>query len=156
AFLRAIRDVVHDNSIFDEFKEETGFQKSLLRDVSARDITGAFRRALTGDAELTPYDFVFRFQNDDGSKAQLAFNVVPNSRPPTNIHVLIGRNGVGKTRLLAGIADAVTENKAASIGLVGSILFGKNEALEASNEFLNLIIVSYSAFDRFDPIPKGT
>ncbi|MFJ7946879.1 hypothetical protein ACIQ6K_24975 [Streptomyces sp. NPDC096354] len=35
------------------------------------------------------------------------FQVTPESSPSSNIHVLIGRNGVGKTTLLRNLAGAV-------------------------------------------------
>ena len=34
---------------------------------------------------------------------------MPESQPPTNIHVLIGRNGVGKTHLLNHMTRALVE-----------------------------------------------
>lgn len=37
----------------------------------------------------------------------LTFNVVPESQPPTNVHVIIGRNGVGKSRLLNRFENAL-------------------------------------------------
>jgi predicted ATPase len=70
--------------------------------------------------------------------------------PPSNVHVLIGKNGVGKTRLLAGMTDALTDNRAATMGLPGEFTFTDVDGEE--NEFLNLVVVSYSAFDRFNPI----
>ncbi|MFT4121938.1 AAA family ATPase [Bradyrhizobium sp.] len=123
-------------------------QTSLLRTVSRRDVLDSFPRILRGDSQLTPYEFVFKFSTGYSElPEQCEFAVRPDSRPPTNVHVLIGRNGVGKTRLLAGMADALTENKLGSIGVSGQFEF-----TDKSNEFLNLIVVSYSAFDRFDPI----
>ncbi|RYE10639.1 MAG: hypothetical protein EOP22_03275 [Hyphomicrobiales bacterium] len=153
SYLKAIRDAAFDPDIFAKFENEPGFQKSLLRDVSKRDVTVTFPRMLHGDAKLSRYEFEFRF-DVSGRIERLAFKVEPLSRPPTNIHVLIGRNGVGKTRLLAGMADAVTENRAASIGLAGNLVF-TTDFEELESEFLNLIVVSYSAFDKFDPIPQG-
>lgn len=123
-------------------------QTSLLRTVSRRDVLDSFSRILRGDSQLTPYEFTFKFSTGSSDAIEhCEFAVRPDSRPPTNVHVLIGRNGVGKTRLLAGMADALTENKLDSIGVSG-----KFEFTDKSNEFLNIIVVSYSAFDRFDPI----
>jgi predicted ATPase len=153
AYLNAIRDCANNHSIFRKFENEQAMITSLLRDVSKRDVLRVFPRILAGDAQLTRYEFYFDFLADDGTAEKLSFSVRPDSKPPSNIHVLIGRNGVGKTRLLAGMADAVTENKAASIGLIGELSFADEEE---QNEFLNLVIVSYSVFDKFDPIPEAT
>lgn len=148
SYLKAIRDCVSKRTIFDAFESEDGMQSSLLRTVSRRDVVESFPRILSGDAELSPYEFSFHFETGSSPTAERCeFAVQPNSKPPTNVHVLIGRNGVGKTRLLAGMADALTENKAGPMGLAGEFVF-----TDAGNEFLNVIVVSYSAFDRFDPI----
>jgi predicted ATPase len=155
SYLKAIRDCAFDNSIWETFKDQHAMRASLLREVSPSDVQYTFPRILKGATELTPYDFHFEFSTKGGEgKERCEFSVRPNSKPPSNIHVLIGRNGVGKTRLLAGMADALTENKAASIGVVGNFAFQSTKA--TPNEFLNLVIVSYSAFDRFDPILTGT
>ncbi|MER8402045.1 AAA family ATPase [Mesorhizobium sp. M1348] len=44
-------------------------------------------------------------------------------------------------------------NHAASIGIQGQFAFDTQES--GPSEFLNLVIVSFSVFDRFDPIPNG-
>lgn len=151
AYLEGIRDCVFRRAIFDEFENEEGMKSSLLRTVTRRDVIESFPRILQGDAQLTPYEFVFRFNTGSLNKTEeCEFAVRPGSKPPTNVHVLIGRNGVGKTRLLAGMADALTENKSKSMGISG--LF---EFTDETNEFLNVIVVSYSAFDRFDPLNIG-
>ena len=149
-YLKAIRDCVADPSIFEAFRNEEGMQASLLRSVSVQDVLLSFPRILRGDLQLTPYRFTYKFEDASGSVENCEFSVEPDSKPPTNVHVLIGRNGVGKTRLLAGMADALTENRTKTIGLAGEFTFADDE-----NEFLNVIVVSYSAFDRFDPIDIG-
>jgi ABC-type transport system involved in cytochrome c biogenesis ATPase subunit len=152
-YLRSVRDCVFDRSIWEAFRSEPGMSKSLLRDVSMRDVLVNFPRILAGDSRLTPYEFAFNFKAGGETEEKCEFNVVPESKPPTNVHVLIGRNGVGKTRLLAGMAGALTGNEDDTIGLAG--LFEFNEVDNEANEFLNVAVVSYSAFDRFNPILIG-
>jgi hypothetical protein len=53
------------------------------------------------------------------------------------------------------MADALTDNQAASFGLPGRFEFDQNLD-DPTSDFLNLVIVSFSAFDRFDPIAKGS
>jgi predicted ATPase len=150
-YLRAIRDCAFDPAIFESFKNEEGMQSSLLRTVTTHDVRVNFPRILRGDTQLTAYEFIFEFETGSvGTTEKCEFSVEPDSMPPTKVHVLIGRNGVGKTRLLAGMADALTENKVKSMGLIGEFQFGDD-----ANEFLNTIVVSYSAFDRFDPLNIG-
>lgn len=161
-FLTGIRDCVFNPHIYLEFQDEDGMKASLLRSVSFSDVKKNFSRILNGDSELTPYAFKYEFRWDDLSEpVECTFAVTPDSLPPSNIHVLIGKNGIGKTRLLAGMADALTENKAASIGLEGTFVFRSKGSFEsivssASDEFLNVVVVSYSVFDKFDPIRQGT
>lgn len=132
-YLMAIRDCVFDPNIWRAFREEEGMRSSLLRDVSIRDVETNFPRIL--DSRLTSYEFNFEFEaGDDGTKERCEFAVEPGSKPPSNIHVIIGRNGVGKTRLLAGMADALTDNKSVTIGLSGEFSF---ELSAEDNEFLN-------------------
>ena len=95
-------------------------------------------RSLRWPLQLTPFEFLFRAR-DAGAQGlgfAIEVRVTPGSKPPSNVHVLIGGNGVGKTRLLSGIADALigTEGRDASIpGEMTSILgeMVTNEMVEA-------------------------
>lgn len=160
AFLTGLRDCVFDPERYERFRKEDALKVSLLRSSSERDVLVVYPRILQGHTELTPFSFNFELARHEGDDADepplsLRFNVTPGKMPPTNVHVLIGRNGVGKTRVLAGMADALTDNKAASFGLPGRFEFDQYQDYPRS-DFLNLIIVSFSAFDRFDPIPEGS
>lgn len=148
--LDALRDCVFNLNIYNEFQNEQAMRDSLLRAVKESNVKKSFRNILLGNAELTAYDFQFILKSD--STCRLDFKVSPDSSPQTNVHVLIGRNGVGKTRVLSGIADQLTGNQKVegSISLDGSILF-PNES-EDDGRFTNLITVVFSAFDQFKPI----
>lgn len=150
--LDGLRDCVNNQDIFQEFEQEKAMRKSLLRDVTTRNVTESFRNILLGNAKLTPYHFSFFFV--DSENAQIDVSVIPESTPPTNIHVLIGRNGVGKTRILAGIADALTQNSdnINSIVIKGNIDFIEED--EDSGRFANMVAVVFSIFDSFEPISK--
>lgn len=164
AFLEGLRDCVADPARFERFRSEEAMQTSLLRTATAQDVLFNFRRTLEGQIELTPYRFSFTMnepapadedsENSPAAAPTLLFNVRPNSRPPSNVHVLIGRNGIGKTRILAGMANALTGGRA-SFGIPGIFEFESQPGYLAS-EFLNLVIISFSAFDRFDPIRGGS
>lgn len=82
----------------------------------------------------------------------LSFDVVPESEPPTNIHVLIGRNGVGKTHLLNLMTRALAEEGAAP-EQVGAFT-ERSASVESADLFANVISVTFSAFDLFEPIRK--
>jgi predicted ATPase len=74
--------------------------------------------------------------------------VRPESQPPTNIHVIIGRNGVGKTRLLQLMAHALVSGESSSDR--GEF---RSDDENEDGHFANLVSVSFSAFDDFEPLP---
>lgn len=151
--LAGLRDCVADKERFKRFADEKAMQKSLMRSGPKKNVTRLFPSILAGKAELTGFDFGFHLIDEEEAEDEplVEFKVVPHSLPPTNVHVLIGRNGVGKTRILGGIANAVSNNTSAGEhGLRGEVSFYSDD--EDSDEFSNLVVVSFSNFDRFDPI----
>jgi predicted ATPase len=151
SIVAALRDLVWDESIYDEFEEEQALQTSLMRGESFASIR-KFRDILRSSARPLPYQFIYTFP----SGQQLEFNVVPEVTPPTNIHVVIGRNGVGKTRLLSAISkllrSRITDELTADLGALSFQL--ANHAEEAPR-FANLIDVAFSVFDDFEPPQEG-
>jgi ATPase subunit of ABC transporter with duplicated ATPase domains len=81
----------------------------------------------------------------------LEFEVEPESNPPTNIHVLIGRNGVGKTHLLRQMSRALMGSDGPSKRF-GT--FSSGEVDDVSELFANLVSVTFSAFDPFEAMPE--
>jgi hypothetical protein len=119
-----------------------------LRDTSLVTVKGQYKRILDGDAVLTPYNFSYRtIQTDIEAGYELLFRVQPESNPPTNIHVLIGRNGVGKTHLLNNMVKSFINVN--SQGNFEHILDDFGEVTGGS--FSRVVSVSYSAFDPFKP-----
>jgi hypothetical protein len=101
AYLTAIRDCAYSLDILDENKSEPVMSNSLLRDIDDMRVRSRLHRLARGEAALTRYSFEYIFPIDPSALTPppaLSFEVEPNSLPATNIHVLIGRNGVGKTR----------------------------------------------------------
>jgi predicted ATPase len=147
--LNGMRDIVLHSDLIEEIKGESVFSKSLLRDTTLSVIKGQYVRALTGSAERT--DFVFRFERpekEDQGGITLDFSVDVDSTPSTNIHAIIGRNGVGKTTLLNAMIDAITkrpdEAKFFNQGVTPHCEIG-------DDYFSSLVSVSFSAFDPFIP-----
>ena len=150
--LTGLNDVVADLSLFDRALEEEVTRNSLLRFVSPVTVRGQFRRLVEGRAKLSHYSFSYMapvYRGNKRSSVSLTFEVVPESAPPTNIHVLIGRNGVGKTHILNQMARSLI-NKEASVRQVGK--FSSGGDTESTELFANLISVTFSAFDDFDPL----
>ena len=158
AFLTALNDIAANEELYRRALEEDVTGVSLLRYVNMRTIEGQYRRILRGGAELTEYSFRYEAptpQIEDIEPLYLEFEVTPDSRPPTNIHVLIGRNGVGKTFLLNAMIRALVssdsdENKD---GLFTSV----NDALEEvhTSPFANILSITFSAFDDFQIVRQS-
>ena len=148
AILTALRDFAFDNEIFEQTRQEEVTRVSLLRELSAAAVTGRLNRLAHRQALLTPYSFSYLWPAaDGGGEDSLSFEVTPDRKPPTNINVLIGRNGAGKTRILHGMASALAGQHDGEH--VGRFLVGENEA--TANDFANVVSVTFSAFDPFDP-----
>ena len=150
-FLEGVRDCVHNPAILAEFEDEEAFATSLCRFVRKSDIGGLFRSILLGQIAQTAFKFQF-IVPPDGDEG-LTVEVEPHSLPPSNVHVLIGRNGVGKTRLLAGIVDVLTgRDDGDAFGIKGEIDFPGLDAREG--RFTSVVSVAFSAFDKFKPIAE--
>jgi predicted ATPase len=147
AILEALRDAVWDTGIYSEFEEEAVFQTSLLRGASSVSIT-KFRDVIRRSAQAVPYEFSYTFP----SGQPLLFRVTPDLVPPTNIHVVIGRNGVGKTRLLSAISTLLRTNSSDTGDLGrGTLSFSLGDDKQEAPRFANLIDVAFSVFDDFEP-----
>lgn len=144
--LTGLKDVAYDLTLFNEIITQRVTQVSLLRDVSISTVKGQFHRIADGGSILTDYDFKYVLPDIDfttGEKQYLDFHVdAENNTPSSNIHVLIGNNGIGKTTIIKGMLHALLfddeENK------YGIIETGWGET------FSNVVNVTFSAFD--DPI----
>lgn len=154
--LRSLQDVAADPGAFSRAQNEPVFSKSIMRSVSESAITGQFRRVIAGHAPLTEFHFSYRDQGSALSPAViLDFKVVPESTPPTNIHVLIGRNGVGKTTLLNNMVRAILHRPIPTNNIVSIHDLGQWPGDKKIDRtfFSSLVSVSFSAFDPFAPPP---
>lgn len=156
AVLEGLKDCAFNLDLFDQVENEMVMSESLLRDVSRANVRNRLHRLAIGDAVLTAFELKYQFsENGSGAIALplLIFQVVPNVIPPTNVHVLIGRNGVGKTRCMQNIARSLLVEVDQPAQPVDSLFFG-NDPNEGA--FAGLVIVSFSAFDDFDLPVQGS
>lgn len=155
AILSILGDVAFDETRFFLASNEKAFVTSLTRSVSISSILEQYRRVLRGEVILTNFNFRY---SSDGSPAvapvEIDFKVEAESVPSTNIHVLIGRNGVGKTTLLNNMTGAALR---ASNPLGGARFTTPDpwDDFEPISEtyFSSVVSVSFSAFDPFIPPP---
>jgi predicted ATPase len=157
--LRKLRDIVMSPEIYEEFRSEHALVASLTRAVNLT-IIQRFRRILAGQYRHARYDFrYFPSANATNKPLELQFLVEPESLPPTNVHAIIGRNGVGKTTMLARMAEAVCLNETTRLKRtdIGNFEFLRSGEGDEADGFANVVSVSFSAFDHFQvPIGDGT
>lgn len=152
--LLGLRDCAYDLAIFDAERHQDVMTRSLLRSVGVSNARGRLHRLSRGDATLTEFKFTYVFPDTGGGidRPDIDFEVTPESEPPTNVHVLIGRNGVGKTRCMRGLAEALLGRKPdIDEEPAGQILIDAEAGEDWS--FSGLVMISFSAFDDFDLRP---
>ncbi|WP_417819068.1 AAA family ATPase [Tritonibacter scottomollicae] len=158
AILAALRDIAQNEDLYEAALSERVTGRSLLRSVNRKTIEGQFRRILGGGAVLTNFSFKYQGQSpqvDGAEPLRVEFDVVPSSKPPTNIQVLIGRNGVGKTHLLTNMTNAIL-NPGETPDKDGIFLTEDPFGLEEEEiPFSNAVSVSFSAFDDSKIIQQG-
>ena len=153
--LKALGDVAFDPARRDIAEGEQVFRDSLLRYVTQTSIENHFQRILHGNAPLTEFDFSYsKAPNDRFSGIDIELQVEPNSKPSTNIHVLIGRNGVGKTTLLNNMVNALLPDRG-EVEETGCFKSPSSAFIGSSDidpsYFAGVVSVSFSAFDPFSP-----
>lgn len=151
--LSGLRDVVANDALLRGAQHEKVFTDSLTRGVSLSVIQGQFRRVLNGQVVLSDFHFAYHQKGDEKhAKVELDFKVDAVSKPSTNVHVLIGRNGVGKTTLLNNMVDAlvgVQRGNQPAFGFLGRSMFGSQKL--PKDYFSSVVSVSFSAFEPFLP-----
>lgn len=152
--LLAIKDVALNQQLFKKAREENVTKVSLLRGVSSTSVKGQYNRLASGIATLTEFQFKYKAPKNEGQlgpELKLNFEVTPESNPPSNVHILIGRNGVGKTRLLNNMIKSLID-ETADKSEVGS--FSSNLAEDPQDLFASVVSVTFSAFDRSEPLEE--
>jgi predicted ATPase len=143
--LSALNDIAYNKDCYNLAIKESVTKESLMRGVANLSVTGQYRRLAHGGVKLTKYKFTYRTNQDQ--PVNLTFQVRPESNPPTNIHALIGRNGVGKTHLIHNMIKTILSMNEKNSSK-GEILDEFSDVVENYSEvFANLVHVSFSAFD---------
>lgn len=156
--LNGLRDCAFDLTRFESMQGETVMQESLLRGIAAENVRSRFHRLALGDATLTKFRFAFDLPSWDLVRPliELTFKIKPYSTPPTNVHVLIGRNGVGKSRCMQSLVRAILqidipdEPKGVLRQLKDDVTASPWMSTDSEWRFAGLIFVSFSAFDTFE------
>ena len=146
--LCSLNDIALMPDIYEKYKDEDVLKSSLMRGVSYSLYDRQFKRIVRGEAVLTPYNFSYIVSSDNPymEDCKMDFTVVPNALPPTNVHAIIGSNGVGKTTLIKRMVKSICKKDNAE---------GRFEYLEANEEngsFENIICISFNPFDDYSDV----
>ncbi|WP_044872474.1 AAA family ATPase [Pseudomonas sp. LFM046] len=153
SILNALCDCAYDLSTFDRHRLELVMGESLLRSVHEPNVRHRLHRLAHGNPVLTRFEFQYTLpvaHASEGGTSHLPptmqFRVIPGAEPPTNLHVLVGRNGVGKTRCIQSIINTLLERDSdiAPRGVLQRLGTNQEEWT-----FSGLVSVSFSAFDSF-------
>ncbi|MFD0374545.1 ATP-dependent endonuclease [Streptomyces sp. NPDC127112] len=147
--LTGLNDLALNLGVFATARWTDPVRISLLRSIAEHTVVGQFHRIATGGRRLAGYQFNYHPPQADPSvpaRGPMEFEVTPESAPPTNIHVLIGRNGEGKTTLLRSLAKAAVRPEDGA-GWIEHFPNGADEP-----PFANVVLVAFSAFDPFTDI----
>lgn len=142
--LSGLRDLAYFPELLEHAQDEEVTRVSLLRYVPLLTVQEQFTRLANGGARLTPYNLRYHLKYLKSSP-HVSFSVTPNSYPPSNIHVVVGRNGVGKSTFLNNLASFHVKRAGDD----------SKKALAEDAEVANLVSVSFSAFDSFEPLTSS-
>jgi ABC-type transport system involved in cytochrome c biogenesis ATPase subunit len=149
--LSALHDIAASPELWERARNERVTQMSLLRSVTEKSVQGQFRRLLHGGVRLSSYHFAYTPPKRPSGPPSIifTFDVLPESSPPTNVHVLTGRNGAGKTHML----NLMTRSLLAEDTPIRQFGHFSSEDPGGSVPFANVVSVSFSAFDEFELLP---
>lgn len=156
AILRGLRDAAFDLDLFRRVIDLKVTQQSLLRSVTAAAVHNQFHRIALGGVKLSPYSFSYHSPATDRRgfsipRTSFEFRVVPYEKPRSNMHVIVGSNGVGKSYMLNDMASALTYQKESK----GVLEFDEADDRLLAHKFANVVSVAYSAFDAFEPVRQS-
>lgn len=155
-YLVSMNDIIYKESSisYKDIEDEDVFRVSLIRDIAFGDIKKTFGYILDGVEPRTEYNIEYNIQHKESKEgpAIISISVDPEKYAPTNIHVIIGRNGVGKTTILYKISERMIYGPD-SINEDGFIIEYKNNS---QKEFSALINVAFSPYDTKYPQEKAS
>lgn len=143
--LYPLKDLVENKKLLDDVMGENVFSFSLSREVSLMKINNQLRRIVRGGQRVERYEIEFYYNKNEivnSGANSISMVVDPKSYLPSNMHVIIGRNGVGKTTFLKDLASSLMAPKYPEL-----IKKRKGEARITDGDIEGVICVSFSPFD---------
>lgn len=121
----SLNDLAYDLELFYLFKNKkiSVLETSLLREFYDEDVTGQLHRIAHGGVSKTDFN-LYHFID----RSYIEFKVKRETFPSTNIHAIIGSNGVGKSYLLRE-------------------LYNRHISSSENSDLLRVIYISFSPFE---------
>lgn len=151
-FLQKIRDIAYNQQYIERIKYSGVFGSSLIRGITIMTLKNSLYNAAY-DYQQNKYFLKLIYEVDD-KNFSLKMESDSNSLLPTNLHTLIGDNGVGKSRLLRDFAVSVVDKgqyKIKSEYLSES----RNFKLENGEDLSNVVYINLNPFDNISSEFKG-
>ncbi|WMX58623.1 AAA family ATPase [Peribacillus sp. R9-11] len=144
--LKSLNDVVISSETYEKFKDLEGFNSSLIRYSEAeKALKEAHKLFEEKVVEENNYKFKFSYKLKAAEEPHIiSFDFSKDNALPNRINAIIGKNGTGKTQILAKIGAVASGYEKGK---------GRNFIPERPS-FSKIIAISYSVFDEFDR-PKG-
>lgn len=139
--LQAFGDLTLRPTEFDQQTDPTGpVERSLLRFVTRKIVQTQYRRVLRGHEQQAPMELSFKPRGGDASET-FKLQVEPESSIPTNLHVIIGANGTGKSTLLYDMEEQVRSNGSSQMDGIGYFTDSSYARIPS------IVTVRFSTFD---------
>ncbi len=139
--LKGLRDVSIDDDIYREFIDNEGFNDSLIRFSEAEKALKEASLLFEKIEIQNNFVFSFSYKLENANEPHVInFNFSKDEILPSRINALVGKNGTGKTQILAKIAAIAS----------GYEKSRKNSFSPERPPFSKIIAISYSVFDDFD------
>ncbi len=116
--LTGLRDIADQPALIFDVQELAVCKTSLIRGIDLTELR-RFNSIAGGRKRILPFRWSYTPPAQGATTPPtLDFEAVPGSLPSTNVHALIGRNGVGKSSLLRDLAQRVAAGERVSFCLI--------------------------------------
>ena len=157
-YLKILGDLAFDDEKLEELYNNPNFQTifswahkrdvirdSFFRNNNINEVKNQFHRMTLGGGYREEYHVNFK---DEANQELINFNIQPDDFFPSSLYAIVGRNGSGKTQLLKEITKIYLSEKSTEASLARYFEDWETK----SEQFRNLIFISYSPFDSDFPL----
>lgn len=151
--LLALRDAAFNNRIWTSFADEPAFKVSLLRYALQASVVRDKLSGMLKKKKVARLSFEYEVSLREGSPShKINFDFKKRSILPHRAILLVGKNGVGKTQLMANLAIALSgiTNRSHKYESEDAEKIINSGLLSPFPSFYSVIAISFNAFDKFE------